>query len=62
MEAIFSFLATLAHWALTIYEWIIIIAILVSWVNPDPRNPIVQFLRNMTFPFWNWLARFLPVA
>jgi YggT family protein len=60
VEAIFSFSATLAHWALTIYEWIIIIAILVSWVNPDPRNPIVQFLRNMTFPFWNWLARFLP--
>jgi YggT family protein len=54
------YLATLCEWGLTIYEWIIIIAILVSWVNPDPRNPIIQFLNNMTLPVWNWLALWLP--
>jgi YggT family protein len=56
------YLATLSEWALTIYEWIIIIAILVSWVNPDPRNPIIQFLNNMTLPVWNWLQLWLPPA
>ena len=62
LPSIFDFLATLTHWALTIYEWIIIIAILVSWVNPDPRNPVVQFLNNMTLPVWNYLAARLPPA
>lgn len=60
MEDIFLFLAKLSLWTLTIYEWIIIIAILVSWVKPDPSNPIVLFLRNMTYPFWNFLGRSLP--
>ncbi len=62
MATIFEFAAELTRWALTIYEWIIIIAILVTWVNPDPRNPIVQFLNNMTFPLWNFLSRHLPPA
>ncbi len=35
---------------LTIYMWIIIIAALVSWVNPDPYNPIVRFLYGVTDP------------
>ena len=30
--------------ALTVLQWIVIIAALISWVNPDPRNPIVRFL------------------
>ncbi len=60
MELALSFLSTLTYWALTIYEWIVIIAILLSWVNPDPRNPIVVFLNNMTIPFWNWLRAYLP--
>ena len=62
MDSLFEFLATLTHWALTIYEWIIIISILVTWVNPDPRNPIVQFLNAMTLPLWNYLAMRLPAA
>ncbi|MCZ6556548.1 MAG: YggT family protein [SAR324 cluster bacterium] len=62
MSSLFEFSAEVTRWALTIYEWIIIIAILVSWVNPDPRNPIVQFLNNMTYPLWNYLGRQLPAG
>lgn len=62
MATILTFLATLTEWGLTIYEWIIIIAILISWVNPDPRNPIIQFLNNMTLPVWNRLQAVLPNA
>lgn len=36
--------------ALTIYMWIIIIAALITWVNPDPYNPIVRFLYKATEP------------
>jgi len=32
------------------YKWIIIIAALISWVNPDPYNPIVRFLYSITDP------------
>ena len=35
---------------LEIYKWIIIISALLSWVNPDPYNPIVKFLRAVTEP------------
>lgn len=35
---------------LTIYIWVIIIAALVSWVNPDPYNPVVRILYGLTEP------------
>jgi YggT family protein len=35
---------------LTVYMWVIIIAALISWVNPDPYNPIVRFLHAVTEP------------
>ncbi len=62
MMQFFSTLAELTRWALTIYEWIIILAIVLSWVSPDPHNPIVQFLQRMTVPVWNWIGRRVPAA
>jgi YggT family protein len=35
---------------LTLYMWVIIVRALISWVNPDPYNPIVQFLYKITEP------------
>jgi len=35
---------------LEIYKWIIIVAALISWVNPDPYNPIVRLLYGVTEP------------
>jgi len=43
-------IATVLHTVLEIYMWVIIIRALVSWVNPDPYNPIVQFLQRVTDP------------
>src|SRR5262245_15385388 len=37
-----------------------IIAILLTWVTPDPRNPIVSFLNRMTGPLWAWVQGVLP--
>jgi YggT family protein len=37
-------------WALTLYMYVIIARALISWVNPDPWNPIVQFLDRATEP------------
>jgi len=33
-------------WLLNLYSWVIIAAALITWVSPDPRNPIVQFLHK----------------
>jgi YggT family protein len=41
---------------LTIYLWMIIIRALLSWVNPDPYNPVVRFLGAATDPVL-WRAR-----
>ncbi len=35
---------------LNLYMWVIIISALISWVNPDPYNPIVRFLYSVTDP------------
>jgi len=45
---------------LTILTWIIIIRALISWVNPDPYNPIVQFLYRVTEPILMPIRRILP--
>lgn len=45
---------------LTAYLWIIIIRALISWVNPDPWNPIVQFLQRVTEPVLAPIRRRLP--
>jgi YggT family protein len=45
--------------ALTAYLWIIIVRALISWVNPDPRNPIVQFLHRITEPILAPIRRYL---
>ena len=55
-------LADFIGWLLGLYTWVIIAAALISWVNPDPYNPIVQFLRRATEPVLrpirNVLARY----
>ena len=45
---------------LDIYKWIIIIRALISWVNPDPYNPIVQALTRMTEPVLRPLRKLAP--
>ncbi len=55
-----SALATVLDIALTAYMWIIIIRAIISWVNPDPWNPIVQFLYRATDPVLRQIQRMLP--
>jgi YggT family protein len=47
-------------WILDLYSWVIIAAALISWVSPDPRNPIVQFLHRVTEPVLRPVRNFLP--
>jgi YggT family protein len=55
-------LAYVLNLGLTIYMWLIIARALVSWVNPDPYNPIVRFLYNVTEPVLGWVRRRIPLV
>jgi YggT family protein len=45
---------------LWLYGWIVLIAVLLSFVNPDPYNAIVRFLRSVTEPVFYQVRRWMP--
>jgi YggT family protein len=53
-------IAVILNGLLSAYWWIVIIAVLLTWVNPDPRNPIVRFLYAVTEPVLYWIRRQFP--
>ncbi len=55
-------LAQILHMVISIYIWVVIIAALVSWVRPDPYNPIVQTLYRLTEPVYAWIRRYIPTV
>jgi YggT family protein len=55
-------LAYILDLGLTFYMWLIIARALLSWVNPDPYNPIVRFLYNVTEPVMGWVRRRVPIV
>lgn len=52
--------AFILNQVLWLYTWLLIIRALISWVNPDPWNPIVQFLCRATDPVLRPIQRMLP--
>ncbi len=62
MDLLVQAIAQILDMALTAYMWVVIISAVLSWVNPDPYNPIVRFLRNLTEPvFWK-VRKLVPFA
>ncbi len=45
---------------LDIYSWILIIRVILSWVNPNPSNPVVHILYRITEPVLAPIRRVLP--
>jgi YggT family protein len=48
--------------ALTIFMWIVIARAILSWVSPDPYNPIVRFIHNVTEPVLYQVRRRIPLS
>jgi len=53
--------AEVLHWVLNIFMWIVIARAILSWVNPDPYNPIVRFIHNVTEPVLYQIRRRIPL-
>jgi len=60
MSTLIFALVQLIHTLITIYIWIIIIAALFSFVRPDPYNPLVKFIHQITEPAFAWVRRKMP--
>jgi len=47
---------------LNLYMWAVIIAALITWVQPNPYNPIVRFLWGITEPVYAFIRRYIPTT
>lgn len=59
---LFQAVAEILDKLLWLYYWVIIVAVFISWVSADPSNPVVNVLRAMTQPLFEWVRRRLPFA
>ncbi len=62
MDGIISGLGGIVHSLLTVYIWVVIIGALLSWVKPDPYNPIVQIINRLTQPAYDFIRRLMPTV
>ena len=60
MNALIYSIVQLLHTVITVYIWIVIISALLSFVRPDPSNPIVQTLYRLTEPVYALIRRKMP--
>jgi len=62
MNAILISILQFINLIIGIYIWIVIIAALITWVQPNPYNPIVRFLWNVTEPVYRYIRRYIPTT
>ncbi|MCG8565576.1 MAG: YggT family protein [Desulfobacterales bacterium] len=58
----FQAIAVVLDYALNLYMWIVVAGAVLSWVNPDPYNPIVRFINSATEPVFYQIRKRLPVS
>ena len=61
-DALIGSIATVIMSIIFLYKWVVIIAALISWVRPDPYNPIVQMLYRLTEPAYAFIRRYIPTV
>ncbi|MCM2264745.1 MAG: YggT family protein [Desulfuromonadales bacterium] len=61
MDILWGALYQVVSLVFQIYILIVVARAIVSWVNPDPYNPIVRFLHNATDPVLDRIRRVLPL-
>jgi YggT family protein len=61
-DALIGSIATVVMSVIFLYKWVVIISALISWVRPDPYNPIVQMLYRLTEPAYALIRRYIPTV
>ena len=54
-------LARVIGFVLVVFMWIVVVRAVLSWVNPDPYNPIVRFIYNVTEPVLARIRALIPM-
>jgi YggT family protein len=54
-------IANVLNFVLFVFMWIVIARAILSWVNPDPYNPIVRFIHNVTEPVLYQIRTKIPI-
>jgi len=62
IDAFMTSILTVVLSVVVLYKWVIIIAAVISWVKPDPYNPIVQMLYRLTEPAYALIRRYIPTV
>ena len=62
IDALIDSVAVVVLGIISLYKWVVIIAALLSWVRPDPYNPIVQMLYRLTEPAYALVRRYIPTV
>ena len=62
IDALLSSLFTVILSIIFLYKWVVIISAILSWVRPDPYNPIVQMLYRLTEPAYAFIRRYIPTV
>ena len=61
MPQFLEWLADACCFGLFLYKWIIIAAVILTWVSADPHNVIVQWIGRVTRPLWVWCENWMPI-
>lgn len=62
IDAFTTSVLTVVLTIISLYKWVIIISALLTWVNPDPNNPIVQMLYRLTQPAYALVRKYIPTV
>ncbi len=62
IDALLPSIFTVVLRIIFLYKWVIIISAILSWVRPDPYNPIVQMLYRLTEPAYAFIRRYIPTV
>lgn len=62
IDALIGSIGTVVLTVVFLYKWVVIISALLSWVRPDPYNPIVQMLYRLTEPAYAFIRKYIPTV
>lgn len=62
IDALVTSILTVVISVVVLYKWVIIIAAILTWVKPDPYNPIVQLLYRVTEPAYALVRKYIPTV
>lgn len=62
IDALIGSFLTIFFTIIFLYKWIVIISALLTWIRPDPYNPIVQMLYRLTEPVYAKIRQYIPTT